>query len=659
MIYQVFTVVITEQAHLDSIEEYRPYLLPFLEKNEVCFCRWHPDGETLSDAVPDLVGTVSRHENWRMIVVCDEAGFDQKNPFDLAPYRAPVWDPDMEQSLYLEQVRQEKFRCFEEAARQPLTKLMTWLCQSPTVTAGRNGAERDPEFAEYLAEVQKKEELRTRIRSSENLEIMLPAEIICVARRCYGEAEYDIQTSWNHHEDCQYSRFYDWNLYFDKMRYCVFDTLPKNHRNYALDYFRFLYTLVLLAGNPIPQSSLNPNRVYNLCCDTDEGAMRDLLGTYDQKLAATQAFLEHERNEILRKERPRLSDKDAQMIFCSPMSIPVTITAEFDQGPMYVPGRSIGLSTDCPTDEDGYWDKCYRGSRRCLTKFMKLPRRALKKAAIELRRMNTADLDYASRLNEFQLEDVADHVAEEELLMVTTKTKSFYDTQRQEKNLTEQDKVVRKIIDHRLTRKRTLILGGLVLASYGITFLPMLFGNMHSQEATELAMSFGWVGFGALGLVTVITLFCLRRCLTKAISDYNGMIKDILDEVDMGKVQYSKYLSHACNVMRGNSVLNYRKEHESPEETKLRIFKKHSFDILRKREELREIFGGLLPPDPEKIDMSQCYPYDFNRPVDFPYPVPYQADQHKKVEFLQKGNTVEVPVDFVRRVYLRREELYD
>ena len=144
MIYQVFTVVITEQAHLDSIEEYRPYLLPFLEKNEVCFCRWHPDGETLSDAVPDLVGTVSRHENWRMIVVCDEAGFDQKNPFDLAPYRAPVWDPDMEQSLYLEQVRQEKFRCFEEAARQPLTKLMTWLCQSPTVTAGRNGAERDP-----------------------------------------------------------------------------------------------------------------------------------------------------------------------------------------------------------------------------------------------------------------------------------------------------------------------------------------------------------------------------------------------------------------------------------------------------------------------------------------------------------------------------------
>lgn len=655
----MFTVVITEQAHLDSIEEYRPFLLPFLEHTDVAFCRWHMNGESLSDAVPDLVSTVARHESWRVVVVCDEAGFDLKNPYDLVPYHKPHWDPDMDQREYLAQVQQEKFRCFEQAAGQPLTRLMTWLCQSPTVTAGLNQAQLDPEFAEYMAEFRKKEELRTQIRAGETLEIVLPAEIICVARRCYSEAEYDIQNSWNQHEDCQYSRFYDWNMYFDKMRYLIFDTLPKNHRNYAFDYFRFLYCLVLLAGNPVPQSSLNPNRVYSLCCDTDEGAMRQLLAKYDGKLAATQALLEQERNTLMSKERPRLSDRDAQMIFCSPMSIAVTNPAEFDQSVMFVPGKDIGLSTDCPTDEEGYWENGHRESRRGLIKFMKLPRRALKKAAIELRRLNTADLDYASRLNEFQLEDVQDHVAEEELQMVTTRTKSFYDTEENDKALDKQDKHIRNVIDRRLTRKRTLILGGAVLLTYALTFLPMIFGNLHSEEARDLALNIGWVGFGILTLITLITLLFLRWPLSKALSDYNGIMKGILDEVDEGQVLYAKYLSHACNVMRGNSVLNYRREHESPEELKMRILKKHGYDVVRKREELREIFGSFLPEESVKVDMSESYQYDFTRPVDFPYPVPYQADQYRRVEFLQKGNTVEVPVDFVRRLHIRREELYD
>lgn len=655
----MFTVVITEQAHIDGLEEYQTFLQPFLDRSDVVFCRWHMDAETLTDAVPELINTVSRHERWRLIVVADEAGLEQKNPFDLVPYRKPVWPAGLDQSEYLNRVRQTKFAAFDLAAKQPLTRLMTWLCQSPTVTSGRNQAERDPEFAEYMAEFRKKEELRAGIRSGETLEIVLPTEIICVARRCYEQTEYDIQTAWNHHEDCQYSRFYDWNMYFDKMRYLIFDTLPKHHRSYTYDYIRFLYSLVLLARNPIPQSSLNPNRVYTLCSDTDEKALRQLLGKFDGKLAATEAFLEQERNEILSRERPRLSDKDAQMIFCSPTSIPVTVTAEFDQSPMFVPGKNIGLSTDCPDNEEGYWDNGYRQSRRTLTKYLKLPRRALKKATVELRRMNTADLDYASRLNEFQLEDVQDHVAEEELQMVATRTVSFYETERYDRDLNDQNKHIREIIDRRLTRKRTLVLGFSALLGFAVGFLPLLFGNLRTDEGVQLSLSFAWAGIGLMALITLVTLLFLRRPLRKGISGYNGIMKGILDELDNGQVQYSKYLSHACNVMRGNSVLNYRAEHESPEVLKLRVYKKHSLDVLRKREELREIFGSLMPVQTPVMDPKEGYQYDFTRPVDYPYPIPYQADQYRKVEFLQRGNMVEVPVNFVQRMHIRREELYD
>ena len=191
----MFTVVITEQTHLDGIEEYKPFLLPFFPDSDVTFCQWRPDGETLFDAVPELAATVSRHSRWRLIVVCGEEGLTRKNPFDLVSYAAPQWPDGMEQAVYLKLRRQAKFAAFEQAARNPLTKLMTWLCQSPTITSGRNQAEElDPEFGEYQAEIRKKEELRQQIRREETLEITLPSEILCVARRCYQEAEYDLGT---------------------------------------------------------------------------------------------------------------------------------------------------------------------------------------------------------------------------------------------------------------------------------------------------------------------------------------------------------------------------------------------------------------------------------------------------------------------------------
>lgn len=654
----MFTVVITEQTHLDSMEEYKPFLLPFFEDSDVTFCPWNMEGETIFDAVPDLAATVSRHNRWRLIVVCGEEGLTQKNPFDLVPYRKPDCPPDMAQEEYLSLVRQAKFAAFEQAAQKPLVKLMTWMCQSPTVTEGRNQAEAlDPEFAEYMAEIRKKEELRSRIRREGDLEITLPAEVICVARRCYQEAEYDLQTSWSRSLDCRYSRFYDWNLYFDKMRYLIFDTLPKNHRNYTFDYIRFLCALALLARNEVPQSSLNPNRVYNLQCETDEGALRQLLSRYDGKLAATQEYLELQQRGLTRRENPRLSDQDVQVIFCTSSAIAVTSPAEFDKGALYVSGRDLGLSTDYPVDEESYWEKGYRESKRAFVKFMKMPRRALKKATTELRRLNGADLDHAINLNEFQLEDVADYVAEEELHMVNTPTSSFYDTERYDSRMEDQSKQIRSITEKRMTRKRTVILAITALVLYALSFLPVMITNYYEKTGLELILNLAYVGIGILALIAFITLLFLRWPLRKGYSKYNGIMRDIVNDVDYSMAQYSKYLSHVCNVMRGNSVLNFRAEHESPDEMKIRVYKKHCFDLLRKREELREIFGPFLPEG--RSNTEEAYQYDFTRPVDYPYPLPYSADRRKRVEFLEKGNTVEVPVDFVQRMRLRREDLYD
>ena len=656
---EVFTVVITEQAHLDSIQEYRSFLKPFLDREHIAFCRWRTDGASLSDAVPELASTVSRHENWRLIVVCNEDGLHLKNPFEVVSYRKPEWPRGMDQQDYLELVRQSKFAAFEQAARQPLTRLMTWLCQSPTVSMERSPAYEDPEFAEYVAEFRRKQELRQAIRAGEEPEFTLPSEILCLAKRCYREAEYDIQTSWALHQDHLYSRFYDWNLYFDKMRYLVFDILPKNHRNYTFDYIRFLYALMLLAEHEVPKGSLNPNRVYALSCENDEEALKRLLGRFDSKLAATQDSLNGKIRELQRKEKPRLSDQDAQMIFCSNVTVPVTTAGDFDTGTLYVSPKGLGLSTDCPRDEDNAWDTGYQKSRRALAKYMKYPRRALKKTATELRRLNTADLDEAGRLNAFQLEDVADHTAEEELKMVATRTCDLYDTERYTKDMEAQSKRIHSVIETRMTRAGTVALGSVILGCYLVGFLPMLLTNTATVKGVTFSLYFLLSGLALMAAVGLVTLFFLRRPLRAGYSDYNGIMKGVVDDVDGSLLQYSLYLSHACNMMRGYSVLNFRQEHENPEEVKLRVLKKHLCDLQRTREELREVFGPFLPETVEEGEPQDGFAYDFSRPVDFAYPIPYSPDGRGQIEFLQVGNTVEVPVDFVRRMSIRREDLYD
>lgn len=656
----MFTVVIAEQAHLDSIEQYRTFLRPFLDRPGIAVCRWRQNGKTLEEAVPELYETVSRHASWRAIVVCDEEGLEQKNPFDLSHYVEPERLADMEFADYCALRREKKEEAFRQAAKKPLTMLMTWLCQSPIVTEGLNNYRNDdPEFAEYLDEFYAKENLRKQIINGRLPEIALPKEVICVAKRCCNKEASDIYNSWSNNPDIRYSRFYDWNMYFDKMRYLIFDILPKNHRNYEFDYIRFLYALMLLAENEVPLAALNPNRVYTLECHNNEDALRGLLLRYDAKLAATQEHIGNEIEKLLSREMPRLSNRDAEMIFRSNVAVPVVLTNDFDRKTLFIPHSNLGLSTDCPRSEAISWDVGVRESRKALGRFLKQPRRSVKKAAADMRRMDTADLDHALQLNEFQLEDVAEYVADEEMRMIGTETSDLYNIKQYTDQMQAQDKRVQSIIATRMTRRVTIGVGLAALICFLAGFLPMFFTNAKTTKSFLFSLLFTAVGVGIMLLTSWITLRCLRRPLRGGYSGYNGIMAGIVNDVETSLSDYSLYLSHACNVMRGNSVLNFCSEHENPEDTKIRVLRKHEADLECQRQELRDVFGMFLPDNLEPEEGEDFFNFDFARPVDFVYPIPFAASQSTKIEFMQKGNYVQVPVDFVKRISVRREELYD
>lgn len=664
----LFTVVIAEKEHIDSIQEYRAFLKPFLDDTRVEFCQWKPEEDSLADSVPHLAQAVAHQREWRAVVLCDERGLTQKNPFDLVPFQPPERPSDCSgeegaQILqsYLEQLQRLKFQAFEQAARQPLTRLMTRLCETPLVTRGKNNASsQDPEFAEYLAESAYKQQLREQILAGEKLGISLPAEVICVAKRTCTQQEYDINTSWAAHEDIQYSRFYDWNLYFDKMRYLLFNILPREHPDYEFDYIRFLYAVLILANHDTPSGVLRPNRVFCLNCENDEQALVHLISLYDAKLAQTACTLDANIGEIRNGKHPRLSDRDAKTLFCSRINVPVTISQEIDRSGLYADPRVLGLSTDCPKDEQSEWERTCLTSRRTLHRLLKQPRRALKGAAADLHRMDRADLEQAGLLDEFQAEDVEEYTGEEELNMVGVETPDLFDVCEYEQRMQECREQVDRKIETRMTRKTTVGLGIAVLALYLAGFLPLLFHNLALSEHLMWSLILTGAAVVLLAAVSLICLLCLRGALRRLYHAYNDVMYGINAEIEGSLALFSRYLSHACNVMRGFSVLNFRQQSKDPNELRIRVLEKHMADIRRIREELREVFGRYLSTGADiELDAVDPYPYDFTRAVDFPYPMPYTQGMGCQIEFMQPGHTVYVPVSFVKRITLRREELYD
>lgn len=653
----MYTVVIAEQKHLDCIQEYDLFLQPFLENSNAVFCAWNPEGETLADCVPELRKAVQRGDRWRAIVVADDGGQTLKNPFDRVQHKDPVWDEALSDEENRNRRLQARISSYEAAARFPLTRLMAHLCEYPVVTNGDGLLSEDPDFRDYQLADAKKKALQREILGTEQQDFLKPAEIICVARRTCEDAEYDIRTSWSSHYDLQYSHFAEYNLYYPKMRYVVFDVLPATHRNYRFDNVRFLYALLLLACNETPSDVLQPERVYVLDCENDTGRLSEILQRYDDRLLATQKMLEGEIDSLKRADPEKLTDKEMHTVFCSPVSIPMRLEKSFDESQLYVKPRRFGLFADRPEDERILWHQEYSQSKTSLNAYLKQPKKSIRMAVadVHLQSKNCAAAEKAHLLNEQQVCDFREYLAEQETAAVESRPDNLTDPARYVSQAEEAAGKVEKHLETRMTRKTALIAGGVSVLAFLIGLAPAVFSG---KPTTAMSIAMG-VSVLLLVLVAVICLFVQRGTLRRHLRRYNDALHSISAAVRVNLGRYSAYLGRVCSLIRGNSVDNTLKE--SCDETQMlcKIYRKHIADISQLRAQWGLTFSQFLQAGQERDVNAQPFGFDFKRTVTYCYPITGNQIYSTRVEFLQKDNYIELPVDYIRRVTLRREELYD
>ena len=517
----------------------------------------------------------------------------------------------------------------------------------------------DPEYFEYMLENTKKSMLFSELTTAFKLRVPMPTEVIWVALRSFNSKDYDTQVVWNNHNEQEYSRFSEFNLYPDMLKYIVFDTHEPDHKQYDYDYIRFLCFLLLFAQNNTPSGVLTKNRVFCADCVNDEANLSMLLTTYDEKLKKTIQLLKEKQEDSINSDQERAGKDSFVKMLETPVGVPLTIDSQFDAKTLSVEHKKLGLAKDCPADEQTYFAKQYFNVKKGLQKFLKLPRRSLITATEYIRVVNVIDGDEAMYVNSFQAEDIMDCIDDAEQKMVSTVTANIYDSARYNEAMEKARKEVNKKIETRMTRKTAFFAGLAIIAAYFLGFVPLFISNYNTAKSfsfSALATVGACIVFALIGLGC---LFVLRHQLVKCFKAFNKVMNGIVMEVHSVMKRFSEYLSHACKFMRGFSAINCLKESEKTGSVLYKIFAKHIHDIKKTRAEYRALFSEIGLIKNVKFKDLEAYDFDFSQTADYEYLLPFDQESLNRVEFLQENNYVEAPVNYVRSVTLRREELFD
>lgn len=696
----MFTVLIAEKEHIDAIRQgNKLFFEPFLESKDLAFCYWNPAGQTLQEAVPGLLDEVGRKREWRAVVVnnCTVKSSKTRNPFDVVDYseiaampmpdRQPMTGQDWEEwedewRTYYTALAEKKEAVYKEALDYPLQRLATWLCFRPEDYIHNEVREKKDvhdwamellgrdeikpsakleimERDQYKFEQRVKEKLRRNFLAGSCLNIAYPSEVHCITLRAAESNYFDPDTYWNIRQDSEYSAFTDRNMYFDRMRFMVFDLISPAHRNFRTEYIRFLATVLIFSSNPVPSSGMQARRLYYLEVDTDDTPLCTLVTSYDKKLAATSAVIDNEMEKIRSEIPDELTDKAAEALFCTPKDISVVLDESCDPEKVYA-DKDYGLFFDEPQYENDKWAHDRQASEKALVYIAKQQARSVRKSVAQTHQASEISEVNISRLTPLQVDDIREYTDAAEDEMIESVPPDLTDISQYTDRLEQASENVKKVIGQRMTRKTTLILGGIGLGLYLICFLPFLFANGGTGSTVATAVILSAFMMLLVAAAMFVALIFLRGSVVKAVKSYNNTAKEVMQEIQSSLKRVSKYLGALCNVRRGHAVQNYAQKNMDEYTRSLRIRKKHQEDIRRKRAYLAEGYQDYFG-DKSFCDetMARPYDYDFEQKTEYEYPAPFLAGDFRQIEFISSGNFVTVPSSYVTRILVRMEGIYE
>lgn len=677
----LFTVIICSQTFIDKCRSaYSGFLKPLLENSkDYAFCPWDITKQTFDEALPDLRRIIDKKKDWRAVAVLDDELYGRQNIEKRNPFNFVDADNSLAELETAEQIlkfREDKMQVCRNTIDNPLMKLGIWLDGSPF-----NGSPELPCEYEELPDVTDEDyfkKLDERHLSALEVEMdrimqgrkafiaehfstegelfCKPKQIVAVSERVLSNGHEAAKAAWKSKNEFNYSRFYEENLYPSKFRYVLFDISYVKGARVESDYLNFLVFVLIFAQNSYPADAVRSGKVYCANMEMDKNRINDFYSGYLGKLMSTVRLL-----EILMKKKTAtisepIDDVTVKENFESDVKVPVVIGSANDTQNLFAEYKGLGLAKDCPTSEESMWDEQSHNIIKNFVRYIREPRRAVKRAAEnDLHIRSEIDDERITRLTETQKEDISFRLVEEEDKMVETAVPRIFKSEEYLEQIERENKAVKRTIAHRMTKKTTVTVGLISLTAFLFGLLPLIFNNVNDGEALGAALIIILGSLATLAVAGIIYLFVQRFRLKMRFQWFNKVMRSILADIDNGLDSFSRYFSYACNVMRCFSVLNYS---EKVFATRQNIYKKHAWDVEKKIDEITRLFAGYIDPDSCDYHSADPFDYDFSVLCDYDYNIPYEQLTNR-ITFIQNGNTVEVPINYVGTIILEGEDFYD
>ena len=523
------------------------------------------------------------------------------------------------------------------------------------ILGGEDAQYTDPEIVDEEICNYKKHLVLSDMEKSFALLDKPPAEVRCVALRCFDTETFMNKVKHKSSAESVYSAFVKNNLYYPSMTFFAYDIIEREDKRYEIEFLMFLSSLLVFSCNEIPRGMVSGGYLYRLECEFSKEGVSEICQDYLNKLYATHAELGVRMKELANERMQEMDDFDAEKTFEAPVVVPVSIR-RFRSKDDLKSNVEPGLTKNCPEDEEILWKTRFKSININFIKYLREPRRAVKTAVKgPFREDNTVVDDRIRSLTEYQREDIMFRLEEEERRMVETPTSHLFDTEAYNKKISEAGKKISDRIAKRMTKGKAIIITVISAVLYLIGFIPLFISSENdviSVSTSAMITSVCITLFLASSLLVLgIFWYLLKRLFRK----FNETMFKICREIDNSLGVFSDYISRACNVMRAFSILNYDK---NPQNDKIAIMSKHRLDIEKR---IRLIADKYLQyVDFDKIDYTvNPYDFDFSKLIDYDY-LPEVADiKSHRADFICKNNHIYLPVDYLHSIIAVKEDLYD
>lgn len=669
------TVIILNKHSSDLLQDFKFLFKPFLDRGIISFCDWNESGTDILTSVPDLYNLIKGKQEWRALILgtdslCEQPPKyvpDEKNPFDFPSECSGEGIP--------------------KESNVPVIRLAHMICGYPmsTVKNFEKGFEffdeelgglrriRESEITEdmmfqlsekygdrlkaiYMEEVVPEElkEAQQKLIDKYTFMDVRPREVMFISTRKHPMDEDDIFASWKTQLEMESSNFCARNKYPNNCRFMCYDITNAENSRYMRELVELWLSVLSVALNRIPASTLQAYRLYRLSVDISEKEMSTLLNGHLDKMEAVYQFVQDRmkmKSECsFEPEEELVEEQDIPVIFEGNSGRNLTINT-----------GSVGLSRNCPKDEMMFWIQQVSEKQKNIEWYLKEPRRAIDRAAQHMK--DKADSFYGDEyeLDRFQVMDLEQEMERLEEQILACDTRGIIDDKKIKAEIKEIDKEVKKDIALRMDKATVIGVGLLALVAYFIGFVPYLYNAaMKSGEVFLSAFVVAIVAILVVSIGGVIALFVLRRRIVKSMERFNRAIKRMINNVNSASKKFGDYFSVVCSYMKAQSVydgMRLKSDSMSSARFVLRAHKQAlklsiaqsqefaaSYGIKREAEAIRNVTSFFdetkLPRD------NSLYYFEVNNVAE-------------GIPLNDTGDYVTAPYRFIAKLNIEREDIFE